>query len=36
MFTVTLRLPPDDLARHMNDMRVWLDEHRIENLGLFL
>ena len=33
MFTVALRLPPDDLACHMSDMRVWFDGHRVETSG---
>ena len=33
MFSIALRLPPDDLARHMSDMRVWLDGHRVETSG---
>ena len=33
MFTVALRLPSDDLASQMNDIRVWLDGHRVETSG---
>ena len=33
MFTVALQLPPDDLACHMSDIRVWLDGHRVETSG---
>ena len=29
MFMVDLRLPPDDLAVQMSDMRGWLDGHHV-------
>ena len=35
MFVVDLRLPPDDLACQMGDMRVWLDRHRVETSSFF-
>ena len=30
MYAVDIRLRPGDLSGQMSQMRVWLDEHRIE------